>query len=101
MCEPRVGKWGGSGVSVQGLVPSLSATLFLDERRGMMGGGQKHFHPATEGRLLLPGQFGAVLSITGLFWGEKIFGKLELRSEAGPNGLHNDLEPFSRLSFPI
>lgn len=39
MCEPGVGEWGGSGVSVQGLVPSLSATLFLDERRGMMGGG--------------------------------------------------------------
>lgn len=40
MCEPKVGKWGGSGVSVQGLVPSLSATLFLYERRGMMGGGR-------------------------------------------------------------
>lgn len=101
MCEPRVGKWGGLGVSVQGLVPSLSATLFLDERRSMMGGGQKYSHPATEGRLLLPGQFGAVLSITGLFWGEEIFSKLGLRSEAGPNGLHNDLESFPSLSFPI
>lgn len=40
MCEPRVGKWGGSGVSVQGLVPSLSATLFLDERGMNWGGGR-------------------------------------------------------------
>lgn len=45
MCEPRVGKWGGSGVSVQGLVPSLSATLFLDERRGMMGRGAETLPP--------------------------------------------------------
>lgn len=65
---------------MQGLVPSLSATLFLDERRGMMGGWvQKHFHPATEGRLFCLGSFGAVLSNTGLFWGEEIFGKLGLR----------------------
>lgn len=27
---------------MQGLVPSLSATLFLDERRGMMGGGHRN-----------------------------------------------------------
>lgn len=27
---------------MQGLVPSLSATLFLDERRGMMGGGGRN-----------------------------------------------------------
>lgn len=45
MCEPRVGKWGGSGVSVQDLVPSLSATLFLDERRGMMGRGAETLPP--------------------------------------------------------
>lgn len=68
------------------------------------GGGQEHCldsHPATEARLSLPTQFGAVLSNTGLFWGEGEFGKLRLRSEARSNGLLNDLEPFPGLSFPI